>query len=137
MFLLNNSWFRLSPSSSGYPIFLEVLKTFPCYSFNDPLLHSKEPIHGTSLSILTECTSNAENSYFILTDDPILSYECRLNKFIQDHRSDLDFYIYRLMGSFLLTMFLTLVIMSGFEVCLLMMEWIYSPLKYWRKWVTF
>ena len=107
----------MDSSNPNYSIFEDVLKTIPCYSFvrsNVGLLSSNS---NSPLEFKQKCDfSDINNQYFMISEDPIISRQCRVYQYLDSHNDVIRFYGNRIVGRLLIVTLIYVMILMVKEV---------------------
>lgn len=116
------SWFSKSISSGSAGdklIFLETLKSFRCFTFineNDSVVDvdTIQLLEGRCANDFT----SIEKNYYVTTDDPILSTNCKVEKFLREHHDTIAYYGVYFLQSVAIVLFIQLCFTCYSEVFL-------------------
>lgn len=108
-----------SGSASDKLIFLETLKSFHCFTFindNDSTVNVDEIqfLEGTCANDFTSIDKN----YYVVTEDPILSTNCKVEQFLREHHDTLAYYGTYFLQSVAIVLFIQLCFICYSEVLL-------------------
>ena len=75
-----------------YPIFLDVLSNFQCYSFNPDIHTATVPIDDIRLAIQPVCSEDRKDRYYMVDEMPIFSRKCEIMKFLHSNQDTFTYY---------------------------------------------
>lgn len=98
-------------------IFLETLKSFRCFKFinENDLSADLSAIQLLEGNCGTDFSSIDEN-YYAVTEDPILSTECKLEQFLQEHHDTIRYYGVYFLQSVSIVLFIQFCVLCYSEV---------------------
>lgn len=107
----------MNSSNPNYSIFEDVLKTIPCYSVVRSDVGLFPSNSNSPLEFKQKCDfSDINNQYFLISEDPIISRQCRFYQYVDHHSKEIRFYGYRIVGSLLIVTLIYVMILMIKEV---------------------
>ena len=98
-----------SGSASDKLIFLETLKSFRCFKF---INENDSAVDVDAIQLLDgRCAndfSSIEKNYYVVTEDPILSTNCKVEQFLREHHDTLAYYGVYFLQSVAIVLFIQL-----------------------------